>query len=287
MSREENTKTICEAFAYYDRTGMQEFLEQKAEEGWLLVRKTFAGEWEFERTEPKKLRYAITYLPQFSNEDEFIVSDNKEEYLEICAASGWQFACAYKNMVFFYNEEENPLPLETDPEAELQLIHKSVLKSKLPVNITCLAICAAAVISLIFFDTTAKTFTLALCVMFMISLYIFLDFYAYLRWRKKALAAAATGEFSNTNISDKLVSGLFIGGTLLCYGVIFAELIATKDWNTLGRMIAVSVVMALNGFFVKLKKKTKSTRKKHIITFASVLIYIAVIAAVVVLTELL
>lgn len=286
MSHEENTKTICEAFAYYDRTGMQEFLEQKAEEGWVLVRKTFAGEWEFERTEPKKLHYAIAYLPQFSNEDKFLVSDSKEEYLEICAASGWKFACAYKNMVFFYNEEENPLPFETDTEAELESIHKSVLKSKLPVNISCVAICFAVVIGLMFFDVSAKAFTLALCGAVMVSLYSFLDFYAYLRWRKKALAAAVTDNSGKISANDKFVSGLVIGGTLIFYGVIMAILIATKDWDTLAKVVVYGVITVLERSFSKLKKKTKSTFKKRIINVVSILIYAAVIVSAAFMTEL-
>ena len=81
MSRENNSKIVCKTFDYYDKDGIREFLEQKAAEGWRLVRKLFAGEWEFERTEPKHLHYAITYLPRFSNEDEFLTSENKFYFL--------------------------------------------------------------------------------------------------------------------------------------------------------------------------------------------------------------
>ena len=87
MSREKNLKTFRKYFAYYDQTGIQEYLEQKASEGWRLVKKQFASEWEFKRIEPQNLHYAITYLPQFSNEDSFLLSENKNEYLELCAAS--------------------------------------------------------------------------------------------------------------------------------------------------------------------------------------------------------
>jgi len=164
MSQEKSIKTFREDFGYYDRTGMQEYLEQKASEGWRLVKKQFAREWEFRRIEPQKLHYAITYLPQFSNEDSFLLSKDKNEYLELCAASGWQFVCAYKNMVIFINEQENPLPLETDPEAELSTIHKSFLKHDLPKSILSFVFFMISFFYLLFSDTASEGADLVLCV---------------------------------------------------------------------------------------------------------------------------
>ena len=163
MSQEKSIKTFREDFGYYDRIGMQEYLEQKASEGWRLVKKQFAREWEFRRIEPQKLHYAITYLPQFSNEDSFLLSKDKNEYLELCAASGWQFVCAYKNMVIFINEQENPLPLETDPEAELATIHKSFLKHDLPKSILSFVFFMISFFYLLFSDTASEGADLVLC----------------------------------------------------------------------------------------------------------------------------
>lgn len=162
MSQEKSIKSFREDFGYYDRTGMQEYLEQKASEGWRLVKKQFASEWEFKRIEPQKLHYAITYLPQFSNEDSFLLSEDKKEYLELCAASGWQFVCAYKNMVIFINEQENPLPLKTDPEVELDLIHRSFLKHDLPKSIFSFVFFMIAFFYLLFSDTASKSVDLVL-----------------------------------------------------------------------------------------------------------------------------
>ena len=147
MKESMNYETFTEAFAYYDRTAMQEYFEQKALEGWRLCKKEKLYEWKFERIEPQKLHYAITYLPQFSNEDSFLLSKNKKEYLDFCAEQGWQFACVYKNMVIFYNEEEDPVSFETDPEVELASIHKSMMKhivAKSAFLFACLAVMIAA-----------------------------------------------------------------------------------------------------------------------------------------------
>ena len=273
MAQEKSFKTFREDFGYYDRTGMQEYLEQKASEGWRLVKKQFAREWEFRRIEPQKLHYAITYLPQFSNEDGFLLSKDKNEYLELCAASGWQFVCAYKNMVIFLNEQDNPLPFETDPEAELASIHKSFLKYDLPKTIFSFAASTIAFFYLLF----SKGNVLELGIFAFLSFLIAIDFCGYIRWRKKALAAAATGKFRRTNIPDKFLSTLLILFSLLCVTIIIVKSIVTADWGTLITMAVITVVVGIYYFSEKLKKKTNDIWKKRIIGFIQFLIFAAAI----------
>lgn len=274
MSQEKSIKTFQEDFGYYDRTGMQEYLEQKASEGWRLVKKQFAREWEFRRIEPQKLHYAITYLPQFSNEDSFLLSKDKNEYLELCAVSGWQFVCAYKNMVIFINEQENPLPLETDPEVELDLIHRSFLKHDLPKGILSFALFMISFFYLLFSDTDYKSVDLVLCFFAFLSFYTAINFFSYLRWRKKALAAAATGEFRRTGIPDKFLSALLYVFLALCVAIILMKSIIMSEWET---TIVIAVMVIINEILDKLKKKTEANWKKNLFKFVSFLIYIAAI----------
>ena len=207
-----------------------------------------------------------------------MLSENKKEYLELCAESGWQFVCAYKNMVIFLNEEENPLPFETDPEAELALIHKSVLKHSLPKIIISLAILVGAIIGLLFSDFVSKSFDVIVGGLLVICFYIITDFCAYLRWRKKALAAAATGEFSRTDTPDKLILVLFAAVTLLCAVIIIVKSVAANNWEALIKISVLAAAVILIFLFDKLKKKTDSNRKKHLIGFIWFLVYIALAA---------
>lgn len=277
MSQEKSIKTFREDFGYYDRTGMQEYLEQKASEGWRLIKKQFAREWEFKRIEPQKLHYAITYLPQISNEDSFLLSKDKKEYLELCAASGWQFVCAYKNMVIFINEQENPLPLETDPEVELDLIHRSFLKHDLPKSIFSFAFFMLAFFYVLFFDTASEGIDLVLGFLAFLSFYTAIDFFDYLRWRKKTLAAAATGEFSRTGIPDKLLSALVDVFLILCVALVIIKSIIISEWESLILIAVIAVMVIINEILDKLKKKTETNWKKNLFKFISFLIYIAAI----------
>ncbi len=279
MSREKSFKTFHDNFAYYDRTGMEEYLEQKASEGWRLVKKQFAGEWEFKKTEPQKLHYTITYLPQFSNEDSFLLSENKNEYLELCAASGWQFVCAYKNMVIFLNEEENPLPLETDPEVELSSIHKAFLKFSLPKTIISFGVFTIMFFYLLFSGKSSKGDDFVLGCLALLSFYFAIDLFGYFRWRKKALAAAATGEFSKTNAPDGLISGLLIVFSLLCAAAVIIKSIITSNWVTFIAIAFISVMVISDEILDKFKKKTKDNWKKNMLKIASVLIYFVLLAS--------
>lgn len=278
MSKEKRLKSFYKNFAYYDRTGMQEFLEQKASEGWRLVKRPFAGEWEFECTDPQKLHYAITYLPQFSNEDSFLLSDKKKEYLDLCAASGWRFVCAYKNMVIFSNDAQDPLPLQTDPEVELATIHKSFLKHSLPTYIISFALFSVLFFKVLFSDTAATGRDLGLAVFAVLSVYTVMNFCGYLRWRKKALAAAATGEFIRSDVPDKLLSNLFEGLAVLCAVIVIVKSIITGNWGTLILMALMPVFIILYIFTSELKEKADASWKKHIINIILFLIHFAAAA---------
>ncbi|MBR4049770.1 MAG: DUF2812 domain-containing protein [Clostridia bacterium] len=273
-------ETFTEAFAYYDRTAMQEYFEQKALEGWQLCKKEMFSKWVFKRIEPKKLHYAITYLPQFSNEDSFLLSKNKKEYLEFCAEQGWQFACVYKNMVVFYNEEENPVPFETDPEVELAAIHKSMLKLCLPKSIIALVTSVAVVYALLFSDISANLSALVLAILLLIPLDTVAEFVSYLRWRKKALAAAATGEFTKSNTIDKFIVAVVIAVFVAAVAIVIIKSFINNAWSTLVYIALLSVYWVILHFIEKLKKRYNSGWKNFIIKFASVLIYIAVIVTV-------
>lgn len=275
MSSEKGSKIFYEAFSYYDRTGMQEYLEKKASEGWRLVRKVFAGEWEFESMEPKKLHYAVAYLPHVSNEDEFLASENKKEYLDLCSSSGWQYVCAHKNMVFFLNEEENPVPLVTDPEEELDVIHRAVVKRNRIGIVFVFAVLLLTVGGISFFNTFSGVYISVPVCFFAFA--EFIEFYKYLRWRKKALAAASLGKFSRTDMPDRLISCLSHALILICYASIAIWLIISKDWDAFAKIILISLFLLLERFFDKLKKKTDSIRKKRLLTFALIFICFAMI----------
>lgn len=124
------TKHVFPAFTFYDRTGIQNYLEKQAAKGWMLE-KMGGFSWKFRRMEPKKIHFAVTYFPKASAFDP-VPGEQREIFREFCAHSGWKMAASSAQLEVYYNEQENPVPIETDPVIELENIHKAARKTWLP-----------------------------------------------------------------------------------------------------------------------------------------------------------
>ena len=123
-------KAIIPTFEFHDRTGIQKYLEKQAQKGWML---TQLGKyrWKFQRTEPRKLHFAVVYFPEA---DLFDPAPGEAEvtFREFCAHSGWILAGSNAQMQIFYSEQEDPTPIETDPLLEVENIHKAMKRGNLP-----------------------------------------------------------------------------------------------------------------------------------------------------------
>lgn len=123
-------KRVFIQHTFYDRTGIRNYLENQARNGWLLDRITNFG-WVYRRIEPKELHFEVTYFPKASVFDPE-PSDQELSFQEFCEHTGWHLAAANGQLQIFYNERENPTPIETDPVLEVEIIHKATKKAYLP-----------------------------------------------------------------------------------------------------------------------------------------------------------
>lgn len=124
-----DTKKILCHFSFYDQVRIQEKLEEMAEKGW-MVHQPGNFTWTFKRMEPKKLRFSVTYFP---NGSEFDPGPTESELtkLDFCAQDGWTLAVRWGVMQIFYNENENAVPIETEPVAQVENAKKSMRKNVL------------------------------------------------------------------------------------------------------------------------------------------------------------
>lgn len=212
-----NYKYLMAQFTFYDRTGICRLLEQQAEKGWVLDKVTNYA-WRLRRMEPKKLHYAVTYFPKASAFDPGPTEQQRELH-EFCAHSGWILAGTTAQMQIFYNESENPVPIETDPMVELENIHKSAKKSYLPAYFMLLGLAifqiALQVGQLISFpltylsqDTTLFNWLCQGVLLVMCAT----EIGGYFSWYRKAKRSAENGEFVETRGFRKLQ--LFLLGVI-------------------------------------------------------------------------
>lgn len=265
-------------FSFYDHTGMEKHLEKMAQKGWMLEELTNWG-WKYRAIQPQKLHFSVSFDTRASD---FEPEPTEEQIMfqEFCRHSGWKLAAASGWMQVFYNEEEDPLPIQTDPELEVRMVGKRA-RRVLPFYLIFWVIgflvgggwCYSLVHTPIKLLTTSGAFFTGLCWLALF-LYFAADLITYLVWRRRALSAAQRGEFLPTRGCHKLlcilvavvVVGLIywltterlpgmrflMGGLLLAYVVMFLAVNGTKQVlkrkkapATLNRTITICVDVLL------------------------------------------
>ena len=198
------TKRQANLYSFYDHTGLERHLERMAARGWLLCRiSQFI--WHYRRIEPKQLTFCVCYYPRATIYDP-LPSVSQEEFYDFCAHTGWTLAASSGQLQVFYNEREDPTPIETDPALEVDAIHRSAKKSFLRSH----GLSAAALLLIIglflFLLSREPILTLANPSLLMSTLAFTLELLncavevsTYFLWRRRALRAAERGEFLPTH----------------------------------------------------------------------------------------
>ena len=185
-------------YSYYDRTGIAAHLTDMAAKGWMLE-KLGAWSWRYRRTEPKKLRFAVTYFPAASQFDPG-PSEGLETYRDYCAAAGWVLASDTAQVQIFCTEDENAVPIETDPAAEYANIRRCMKKSFLASYWALLALSLFQVAFSLWriwtdpVDTLSSTASLSTLLDWLpLDLVLIWELTRYYRWQRRAKAAAESG----------------------------------------------------------------------------------------------
>lgn len=193
------TKRRLASFAFYDRSGIEEYLERQAQAGWMLesIDNLF---WNFRRIEPKQVHFCVVYCakaPVFGSGR----SDAEMELADFCEHTGWKKAASCEKLQIFWNASADPVPLETDAVLSVSAIHSTAKKSYLPADFLLIAASLAKLV--ITFsngwpDSLPKVCTSVLWVLFFA--YSLIDAVGYYGWYRRAKAAAALdGSFLETS----------------------------------------------------------------------------------------
>lgn len=197
------TKRRMETLSFYDRTGVERHLEQMAEKGWMIDRISNLG-WVYRRIEPQKMQFSVTYYPKASDFDPGPTED-QQVYHAFSAHAGWKYVCSWAQMQIFCTDQPDSVPIETDPELELETIHAAMVKGFLvPYGILLVIalVWSAMLVHRFLRDPIgllSSTTNLFLMVVWpLLALLFIVEIVAYLRWRNRAKKAAVCGEFTDT-----------------------------------------------------------------------------------------
>lgn len=117
-------------YAFYDFRGLEVRFTAMAARGW-MVESVSAWGIRYRRTEPRQGRFAVTYVPEASDFDAR-PTEGQELLEDYCAQAGWRTAVRWGQMQVFFNPDPHAVPLETDPVAQVEAIHRAMRRSALP-----------------------------------------------------------------------------------------------------------------------------------------------------------
>lgn len=283
-------KRRMEYLSFYDHTGIEKHLRKMAQNGWLIESiSNFC--WTYRKIESRDIHFSVTYYPKGSDFDPQ-PSEEQQTFHTFCAYTGWQLACTWFQMQVFYNEQEDPIPLETDPVMEVDTLHRACRKNFLPsyflMMIAGLAL-SGYFVARIFFDpigllsdSTHLTTGFACLCMFVLSAGELLTYYC---WRGKAQKAALEGAFVDTPsivTFQMTILVLLVGSWALWMVNLFSGDDPLRGWIGVVMCIYVFGLMFLvNGIKQALKRARASRGVNKALTLAAcILIPVIVTSAV-------
>lgn len=216
-------KRRFEQFAFYDFSGIQTHLEEMAAQGW-LVEKPGNCFWRYRRIEPGRLHFAVTYFPNASELDSSPTAD-QQQMEEYSTKQGWLLAARWGQMHIFYNEADEPIPMETDAVTQVENIHRAMKKSMFSSHIILLILCVYQLAFLGFqlfsdpIDFLSKPTSLYMVFAWLLILLPnLLEIIFYFRWYRKAKLLAESGTFLEMK-THRAVSWMLLTLSMLFIGI--------------------------------------------------------------------
>ena len=123
-------KRTWKRLAFFDSGATIRYLEKQARKGWVLEN-VFGIWWTFRRVEPRTAHVWVTYLDQDAYEPQ--PSQQVEDLAELGEHTGWKLTVETPTMQVFYNWSAHPLPMETDPVAYVEGMHRALKQGALRV----------------------------------------------------------------------------------------------------------------------------------------------------------
>lgn len=175
------------------------WLARQAEQGWLLE-EIGMFRWRFRRIPPRKLTFSVALFPGASPLDPE-PGQAQQEFQDFCAQGGWTLAASFGPLHYFYTDQPDPVPIETEPMVELAQVHQTKwrngLKSTLVMVVLDVLLVGMFVATAVrdpigVFSTPLRLFT-GLCWL-MATLFLAEELVSYGLWYRRARLAAERGE---------------------------------------------------------------------------------------------
>lgn len=274
-------KRRLELYSFYDFNGIALHLQKMANKGW-MIEKINGSLWTYRRIEPAKLHFTVSYYPEASEFDAE-PSQNQKIFYDFCAHTGWILAVSYAQMQIFYNQQENPTPVETDPVLEIETLHRAAKKSFLPVVFVLLFLALSGLALFIMrlsenplslLSSSSDIFTGFVWLVYL--LICMMELSGYYIWRHKAKKAALTGFFLKTNryagLQRFFAGIIFLSVVYWFFRVFFTAPVSIRVYAALMFLYMAVLFFVVGAVKRFLKKKKTSAGINRTVTLISCMI---------------
>ena len=266
-------------YSHLDRTAITAHLSDMAAKGWMLE-KISGWSWRYRRTEPQKLRFSLTFF--LASQFDPGPSEGLETYRDYCAAAGWQLAAESAQVQIFYSENENAVPIETDPAVELANIQRCVKKGFLG---SYWALLALSLFQILFqcyriwtdpVDTLSSTASLSAILNWLpLDVLIITELTRYYRWQRKAQAAAEAG----APLPD-LRSARWLGILVMAWSCFIILWLLASYWQFRGMFLLMAGMLLYMGLLILLANTARVAMKRlHAPRWANIAVTFGMIIA--------
>ena len=123
MGKDKTTLKKFYPIQYENLDKLKQYLEEMAEKGWMF-KEVLGSRLLFEKCEPVKLNFAVEI---FDKTSEYATYCNEEnlEYIEYCETAGWNYISSFGYLQFFYSEDMELTPIETDDRMKVDSVWKA------------------------------------------------------------------------------------------------------------------------------------------------------------------
>lgn len=188
-----NTKWGFAFITLYNRDAIERKIKKMAARGWLIEEMQNSIIWSYRRIEPADLNFALVYSSlTYENDPDSI--EKQRERDELYAADGWHPAADWDTLRVYYNEQPDPVPIETEPIVQVESIYDAMkhlwkyyifsLVYSVYMLVRIILQCISAPLAWQYVFMVCWIFAAATCA---------LSIAADVRWHKKALRAAEQG----------------------------------------------------------------------------------------------
>ena len=259
-------------FPFYDRVGMERYLERMAKKGWMLEH---MGNyiWTFTACTPKQVHFTVSYYSKGSAFDPEL-TEGQKMLEELCSHGGWKLMDSQAEIMVFASEEENPIPIHTESATELDQLEKSSTKYIFGWGVVLFIILVQLLMSIQNLRSNPVPFlasTLSLVcgiTLPLLGIVIVLELLIWFYWRKKARMAVEQEEplppVRGCAFLEKIILMLFMMG--IVWGLLEENQPGVRFNILLVLFAIVFLNLAVNGARLFMKKRKASKEKNMAVT---------------------